>query len=62
MQHCIEMGGLHLPNLVSLGLGNIAKIEGVPYNDNSLANFGMMQELSKGKDSTTGHWEMSELF
>lgn len=54
-----KMGGLHLPNLTSLGLGNIAKIEGVPVNSNASANFGKMREVSKGKDSTTGHWEMS---
>ncbi len=53
------MGGLNLPNLALLGLGNIAKIQGVPSNENPLANFGKMQEVSKGKDSTTGHWEMS---
>ena len=54
-----KMGGLKLPNLALLGLGNIAKIEGVPPSKNPSANFGMMREVSKGKDSTTGHWEMS---
>ncbi len=53
------MGGLHLPNMGALGLGNIAKIEGVPSTSNASANFGKMREVSKGKDSTTGHWEMS---
>ncbi|MDP1676553.1 MAG: phosphopentomutase [Bacteroidota bacterium] len=54
-----KMGGLKLPNMALLGLGNIAKIEGVPSNGNASANFGKMREVSKGKDSTTGHWEMS---
>ncbi len=57
-----RMGGLKLPNLALLGLGNIAKIEGVPHSENPTANFGMMQEVSSGKDSTTGHWEMSGIF
>ncbi|HAP34848.1 MAG TPA: phosphopentomutase [Bacteroidetes bacterium] len=57
-----KMGGMKLPNMASLGLGNIAKIEGVPSNGNASANFGKMQEISKGKDSTTGHWEMSGIF
>lgn len=54
-------GGLHVPNMQTLGLGNIASINGVlPVNDAS-GCFGMMQEVSKGKDSTTGHWEIAGL-
>ncbi|MFA6455431.1 MAG: phosphopentomutase [Bacteroidota bacterium] len=53
------MGGLHLPNLAALGLGNIAEIAGVPKNPAAKGNFGKMREVSKGKDSTTGHWEFS---
>ena len=52
-------GGLHLPNLSNVGLGNIAEIKGVPRNPNASGNFGKMREVSKGKDSTTGHWEFS---
>ncbi len=51
------VGGLHLPNLQELGLGNIASIAGVAPVDNSAAAFGKMTEISPGKDSTTGHWE-----
>jgi phosphopentomutase len=54
-------GGLHVPNLQRLGLGNIASISGVlPLND-AIGCFGMMKEVSKGKDSTTGHWEIAGL-
>lgn len=52
-------GGLHLPHLTSLGLGNIAPLEGVPPVENPRASYGKMGSLSRGKDSTTGHWELS---
>lgn len=53
--------GLELPNLESMGLGNIDNIKGVPPVKNSLASYGKMLEVSKGKDTTTGHWEMAGL-
>lgn len=56
-----KLGGLHLPNLQKLGLGNIIPIKGIKAVENPLASFGKMAELSKGKDSTTGHWELSGL-
>jgi phosphopentomutase len=52
------VGGLHLPNLERLGLGNITSIAGVPIIDSPLALHGKLQEKSKGKDTQTGHWEM----
>ncbi|HRN25387.1 MAG: phosphopentomutase [Ignavibacteriaceae bacterium] len=56
------VNGLNLPNLQKLGLGNVISIKGVSKSDNPLASFGKMSEQSKGKDSTTGHWELSGLF
>ncbi len=53
--------GLNVPNLEKLGLGNIADIEGVSKNPNNIAQYGILQEESKGKDTTTGHWEMMGL-
>lgn len=53
------VGGLHLPNLQKLGLGNVASISGVEPQDEPLASYGKMAEISPGKDSTTGHWEMA---
>jgi len=55
------VNGLSLPNLAELGLGNIDDIKGVPQVSNPLASFGKMKEVSLGKDSTTGHWEMAGL-
>ena len=52
------VGGLHLPHLQALGLGNLADIEGVPAVDKIKGAAGIMLEKSKGKDTTTGHWEM----
>lgn len=52
------VGGLKLPNLARLGLGNIAPIRGVPATEFPIACFGKMAELSKGKDTITGHWEL----
>jgi len=51
-------GGLPLPNLQKLGLGNIHPIRGVPPASPPLAAWGKMREASPGKDSITGHWEM----
>jgi phosphopentomutase len=52
------VGGLNLPCLEGLGLGNIGEFEGMGRNENPLASFGIISELSKGKDTITGHWEM----
>jgi phosphopentomutase len=55
------VGGLDLPNLQRLGLGNIIPIEGVAPTQSPLASHGKMAEKSPGKDTTTGHWEMAGL-
>lgn len=52
-------GGLFLPTLEKLGLGCIEIIEGVNQIKNPLASFGKMAEISKAKDTTSGHWEMA---
>lgn len=53
------VGGLHLPNLGRLGLGNIVEIEGVPPAETPEASWGSLTEVSPGKDTTTGHWELA---
>jgi phosphopentomutase len=59
-------GGLHAPILAGMGLGNIPSllpkglgITGVPSVTAPLASFGAMAEVSTGKDTTSGHWEMA---
>jgi phosphopentomutase len=56
------VGGLNLPNLAKLGIGNIESILGIPSVPEPLASYGKMKEVSKGKDSTTGHWELGGLY
>lgn len=51
-------GGINLPNMQKLGLGNITEIMGVAPVEAPEGSYGIMQELSPGKDTTTGHWEM----
>jgi phosphopentomutase len=55
------VGGLHVPTLQSLGLGNIIPLEGVAPEPEPLASYGKMAEASAGKDTTTGHWELMGL-
>lgn len=57
--HVCEQTGCQLPNLQKLGLGNIIPLTSVPEDENSTAAYGKMREVSAGKDSTTGHWEMA---
>ncbi len=52
------VGGLDLPNLEALGLGNVMPLEGCPPQPGAPAVAGRLVERSKGKDTTTGHWEM----
>lgn len=68
LQHTAQaVGGLHLPVLQSLGLGNIAEesgsgsIAGVTPVKAPTAGWGRMQEISQGKDTITGHWEIAGL-
>jgi phosphopentomutase len=53
------VGGLKLPHLARLGLGNITPIQGVPPADAPLGAYGRLTEVSAGKDTTTGHWELA---
>lgn len=68
LQHCAEaVGGLPLPIFQRLGLGNIPgvigneEIRGIDPVANPLASFGAMREVSTGKDTITGHWELAGL-
>jgi phosphopentomutase len=54
-----SLGSLHLPNLARLGLGHIAPLAGVSAEQKPEGNYGKMAELSPGKDTTTGHWELA---
>ena len=58
------VGGVNWPVLTRLGLGNAAALldetlPGAPVQPAPSASFGVMREVSPGKDTTTGHWELS---
>lgn len=53
-----RLGQLELPNLGRLGLGHLTRIPGTPPAATPAGAYGRLRELSAGKDSTTGHWEL----
>src|SRR5260370_224419 len=57
--HICESRHLNLPNLQSLGLGNIRPLGGVAATENPRGSYGKCALKSNGKDTTTGHWEMA---
>ena len=58
-----EKNKFHIPNLRRLGIGNI---DGVSFNDlacpDPMGAYGKMGEISKGKDTITGHWEIAGIY
>ena len=54
--------GLKLDNMINYGLGNIEGMEKLPKVDSPIGTFGRLGEKSKGKDTTTGHWEMVGIY
>src|SRR5207248_3767105 len=57
--HICESRQLQLPNLRSLGLGNIRPLAGVAKIESPRGSYGKCALKSNGKDTTTGHWEMA---
>lgn len=53
--------GLNIPNLKKLGLANILPLHNIRIEDNPIGRYGLMAEVSEGKDTTTGHWELAGL-
>jgi phosphopentomutase len=53
------VGGFDLPHLAELGLGNIKPIAGLRQSAKAGGAWGRLQPASRGKDSTTGHWEIA---
>lgn len=62
IKHISEVGkGIYLPNMEKLGYGNLTDIVGVKKDINAIGNYSKMNEISVGKDTMTGHWEMMGL-
>ena len=57
---CARSESLHIPNLIKAGLGNIAGVDCLPKSIPTGA-YGRLAEVSPGKDTTTGHWELTGL-
>ncbi len=53
------VGGLKVPNMQKMGLGNITAIQGAPPAQHATGAYGKMAEVSLGKDTTVGHWEIA---
>lgn len=53
------VGGLNMPNMQKLGIGNIIDVMGVPPLKQPAGAYGKAVEKSPGKDTTTGHWELA---
>ena len=59
LAHVAEaVGGLEVPAMQALGLGNVMDVRGCPPRPDAPAVWGRLVERSKGMDTTTGHWEM----
>jgi phosphopentomutase len=60
LAHVAEaVGGLQLPHLQALGLGNVMPLAGCPPEPSAPSVAGRLLERSLGKDTTVGHWELA---
>lgn len=59
--HIAETAGLDIPHLTKLGLGNIHSLKGVGSVEEPLGYHTKLEEISVGKDTMTGHWEIMGL-
>ena len=61
LKSCFDTGLLDIPNMKKLGLSEIEGCEYLGSCKNPSASYGRCMEASKGKDTTTGHWEIAGL-
>lgn len=54
-----KCGGLNIPNMEKMGIGNLTEIVGAGKIKNTIGAYGKAAEKAKGKDTTTGHWEIA---
>ena len=59
--HIAEVAGLTVPNMQKMGLGNIETLKGIEPADSPEAFHTKLEEVSVGKDTMTGHWEIAGL-
>ena len=58
---CHYNNGLDVPVMEALGLGNLGDYDGIAKTSTPIGQYGILREKSKGKDTTTGHWEIAGL-
>lgn len=61
MRRISHSKNFNIPTLIKMGLGNIEGIDYLEKSNSPIASYGKMREISKGKDTTTGHWEIAGL-
>ena len=59
LENTVRATDIKLPNLSKLGIGNIDGVTVLEKYENPIGIFGKMAEMSDGKDTTIGHWEMA---
>lgn len=59
--HIAESMDLKLPHMEEMGLGKIEALKGIARPDQTSAHWGKLMEVSAGKDTMTGHWEIMGL-
>lgn len=59
LRSCATSALLHVPNMVSYGLGNIDSVDFLGKSDAPKGAFARLKEASMGKDTTIGHWEIA---
>jgi len=59
IKRCSTSDKFHLKNMIALGLGNIDGVDFLEKTDSPIGSYGKLNEASKGKDTTTGHWEIA---
>ena len=61
--HIVEnYPNVQMPNLIKLGLANLRELKGISPVENPLGKYAVLKEMSIGKDTMTGHWEMMGLY
>lgn len=58
---CEFNDGLDVPVMEAMGIGNLGDYKGISKTSTPIAQYGILKEKSKGKDTTTGHWEIAGL-
>ena len=59
LRSCASSPKLNIPNMLSYGLGNIDGLEFLGKVDSPKGAYGKLAEISMGKDTTIGHWEIA---